>query len=79
MKTFEMSDEACAAAEAWLTEHMKTCRVWQPKTEGAMKGHVYHGAIGGAVSYIFTPTSIGTLISIECTCKETFLCNGDEL
>lgn len=79
MKTFEMSEAACAAAKTWLVEHMKTCRNWKPKTEGLFAGQVYHGAIGGAVSYVFTPTSIGLLINIQCACGAQHLCNDDEL
>ena len=77
MKTFEISDDEAAAADAWLEEHAKTCKVWRPKTEGLFAGQVYHGAFGGAVSYTFTPTSLGTLCHIECACGEKALCNGD--
>lgn len=31
----------------------------------------YAGAIGGAFTYSFTPTSIGVIVSVECgVCKE---------
>lgn len=30
-----------------------------------MDGVPYHGAIGGAITYCFTPTSIGTIIVIK--------------
>ena len=33
---------------------------------------VYYGAIGGGMTYIFTPTSIGTVCKIKCSCGEEF-------
>lgn len=33
---------------------------------------VYCGAIGGGMTYIFTPTSIGTVGKIRCSCGEEF-------
>lgn len=48
---------------------------WQ-KTHDAEK-HVppgetvrYCGAIGGAYTYTFTPTSLGTVVRCECACKD---------
>lgn len=32
----------------------------------------YGGTIGGRYSYIFTPTSIGTVASVKCVCGEEF-------
>ena len=32
----------------------------------------YHGAIGGYITWMFTPTSIGTIIKVNCSsCKHT--------
>ena len=33
---------------------------------------VYYGAIGGGMTYIFTPTSIGTVCKVKCSCGEEF-------
>ena len=33
----------------------------------------YLGAIGGGISYTFTPTSIGTMISVECCGEKLFV------
>lgn len=30
----------------------------------------YEGAIGGKISYIFTPTSLGIAKSVECACGQ---------
>lgn len=32
----------------------------------------YGGAIGGSYSYTFTPTSLGTVGEIKCTCGDKF-------
>lgn len=34
------------------------------------KTYRYSGAIGGAYTWCFTPTSIGTIASIRCSCGE---------
>lgn len=45
----------------------------QKKIDQWMKNHAHPcGAIGGAHSYIFTPTSIGTVGKIKCVCGEEF-------
>lgn len=45
----------------------------QKKIDQWMKNHTHPcGAIGGAHSYIFTPTSIGTVGKIKCICGEEF-------
>ena len=33
---------------------------------------VYCGAIGGGMTYIFVPTSIGTVCTVKCLCGEEF-------
>ena len=33
---------------------------------------VYYGAIGGGMTYIFVPTSIGTVCTVKCSCGEEF-------
>ena len=35
---------------------------------------VYYGAIGGGMTYIFVPTSIGTVCTVKCLCGEEFCC-----
>lgn len=42
----------------WQKEHETKC---------AYKGNV--GAIGGAISYSFTPTSLGMIIKVKCSCS----------
>lgn len=46
----------------------KQDKIWMAKNEKNSEfGHPYYGAIGGSLSYTFTPTSIGTLISVKHT------------
>lgn len=33
---------------------------------------VYYGSIGGGMTYIFIPTSIGTVCKVKCSCGEEF-------
>lgn len=59
MFTFSAAEQV--SLDAWLENHEKAT------------GHAtqYAGAIGGTFTYHFTPTSIGTVMKIECGwCKE---------
>ena len=51
----------------WLAEHNETCQFADPyKT----------GAIGERLTFLFTPTSIGTFCSVRCACGEEFCLNA---
>jgi hypothetical protein len=39
---------------------------WKKRKE-KKTGEVYVGAIGGAYTFCFTPTSIGTIVEVTCT------------
>jgi len=56
MASFELSNKEQARAQAWIEKHSK---------EHAME---YTGVIGGRWTYAFTPTSIGTMAVVRCTC-----------
>lgn len=55
--TFEMSDEEVRRFEDWDAKHK--CNLKK-----------YSGAIGGRLTFSFTPTSLGTLCCVECGCGE---------
>jgi hypothetical protein len=57
---FKISDTDNRKFSEWREEHAKTCKM--------VKG--YQGAIGGNWTYCFTPTSIGTVLKVECSCGE---------
>jgi len=43
----------------WLKEHNKTCVHYKNQ-----------GAIGGRLTYTFTPTGLGTIRKVKCACGE---------
>ena len=53
-KFFKLTDEECAKIEKWAKEHECPCR--------------NTSCIGGEISVIFTPTSIGTTVKVRCIC-----------
>lgn len=72
IKEFHLSDEDLEKIKAWdniKTGHKCTCRScdWDENVK-------YQGTIGGGLSIIFTPTSIGVFTKIKCVCgAELFL------
>ena len=62
---FSMSDVEQASVEAWVEEHRQTCRP-------------YAGAIGGAISYEFTPTGLGVLVRVKCMCGANSDCTDTD-
>lgn len=58
---FPIDEATDKKARDWMREHDE-------------KKHKFRksGAIGGSYSWNFTPTSIGTLASIKCSCGEEF-------
>ena len=57
------------------TDQEDLIAVWeveQNKQWAAKHGRVYYGAIGGSLTYSFSPTSIGTIIKVSHV-------NGNEL
>lgn len=56
---FALSKDEIQKMNKWLKEHNKTCPNAGPKNQGA---------IGGRLTYSFTPTSLGTFSNVRCTC-----------
>ena len=54
------------AMREWMVEHKKTCPLNFEK-DGSPK-EFPGGAIGGAITYKFTPTGIGMATSVSCHC-----------
>lgn len=61
-ESFEIDEEGRANLYKWQKDHL----------EKKHHGKRYAGAIGGRFTYSFTPTSVGTIGSIECSCGESF-------
>ncbi len=57
---FEISDEQRKKIRAWSTEIDERIAKEQGREDGP-----YYGAIGGSLTYMFTPTSIGVIIQVK--------------
>lgn len=65
---FPISEKEEKDIQNWIKEHEKK---YHPPIETPF-GKFRGGAIGGCYSYIFTPTSIGTVGTIKCNCGKEF-------
>lgn len=63
---FETSEYNNKEISKWLNEHIKTCKYWQTNKHGLLP----QGASGGAITYSFTPTTIGLVTEIRCCCGD---------
>ena len=61
---FGLYKEQRELIQKWMKEHD------QAKHIPAGKKYRYSGAIGGAYTYKFTGTSIGTVVTVHCACGE---------
>lgn len=67
---FRLNDDETKRFYRWLNEHDKTCRYSSPLNSGA---------IGGRLTYSFTPNGLGEIIRIKCACgKEVCVTNYEE-
>lgn len=62
MYVFELSKEQCLKITEWIEKH-------DAEAHGGLNRNV--GAIGGAYTYEFTPTSLGTVSKVRCSCNVT--------
>ncbi len=62
--TFDVSETQSDKAKKWIDHHDKEKHI---KAGGKYR---YTGASGGAYSWKFTPTTIGLVISMECSCGD---------
>jgi hypothetical protein len=53
---FELTEEEENKYKIWIKEHNKTCSI------------KYAGAIGGKITFQFTPTSLGLVTQVVCGC-----------
>jgi len=61
MKVFSLTDEQCKLARDFEKNHK--CPIERDEF-----GHKNMGAIGGGLTYSFTPTSLGTVETVQCAC-----------
>lgn len=68
---FVLSETEVKKMNDWLKSHNETC-----PNAGSKK----QGAIGGRLTYYFTPTTLGVFSSVKCVCgAEEFLTDLDEV
>lgn len=65
MRTFELSDKEEKLISEWNKEHKKTCGLGQNTL----------AAIGGRLTYSFTPTGIGAIKKVTCMCGGSTMIN----
>ncbi len=58
---FTLNEKEKLEAKKWLMKHDKTCKYKKANINTP-------GAIGGRISYRFTPTGLGVIIVVECAC-----------
>lgn len=61
---FHLYKEQTEIAQKWMVEHDKAKHI------PIGKKHRYSGTIGGAYTWMFTYTSIGIVITVQCSCGE---------
>lgn len=62
---FKINDYEVAEYKKWLTQHDKECPL--------LLNNI-HGTIGGRISFIFTPTSLGVAFTVKCACGASKEC-----
>jgi len=62
---FDLDKKELKKFHKWDAEHEKTCEILNSST---------NAAIGGRITYCFTPTSLGTVIKVTCACGESHDC-----
>ena len=63
---FTISDKQNTDIREWRNTHECTLRT----SEHGVKDEIYVGAIGGAITYMFTPTGLGICVEAQCACGE---------
>jgi len=61
---FDMSPSDTLLINDWLADHNKTCKFYD---DGSTASNPC-GAIGGRLTYSFTPTGLGTVVVVMCAC-----------
>jgi hypothetical protein len=62
---FEIHGAELKNYNEWNKEHNKVCPFKNGKSQGA---------IGGRLTFSFTPTGLGPAVSVECACGEKHNC-----
>lgn len=69
---FELDERDSIEAAKWIKEHK--CKIKRD-----IFGRKKVGAIGGEITYSFTPTGVGCIVIVKCHCgKQLDLSHADE-
>ena len=52
------------------TQYSKLCKWYDKLVNRKNKGSKYYGAIGGEMTFVITPTSIGSFVTVRCLGEE---------
>lgn len=66
---FSLTEEELIIYRKWLNEHNKEC-IYSSERESSNIASLT-GAIGGRLSFIFTPTGLGNIVQVKCICGAT--------
>lgn len=66
MFSFTVDPSELKTYAEWAKEHDKHCKFYDDGSSPVPKG----GAIGGRLTWSFTPTSLGTITEVSCACGE---------
>jgi len=66
MNMFTIDDKQATQIKKWKKEHKCSLRT----SDRGIEEEIYVGAIGGAITYCFTPTGIGIIVEAKCACGE---------
>ncbi len=64
---FDLTDDEVMKKADWLLAHNPKCRFYDDGTQVSNP----MGAIGGRLTYQFTPTGLGVIIVVKCACGES--------
>ena len=56
---FSLTEQETKDLKKWLKKHDEKCK---------FKDQHKQGAIGGRITYMFTPTSLGVITRVKCAC-----------
>ena len=63
---FELNEKESENLKKWDEEHYKVCPYGDPKKQGC---------IGGVLTFMFTPTTMGLVVKVKCACGEVKDCS----
>jgi len=65
---FTVTEKEDIEINEWRKSHKCKLR----SSDHGIEDEIYVGAIGGSLTYSFTPTGLGTILNVECACGEKF-------